>query len=289
VPLSGVQAAAITPRTKDGDIDLGASFELLDHLCRAGVQGVVLFADAADCLAFTPAERSRLVYLAVKRSRVPILAGVGSPTLDLAVTLAREAAQAGADGLVISPPVAQCLEPDDIAEFYLCVAQHLGRGVPVYLRERGVPVETALRVLETGLFAGIAVDREDFSAFPHRDHSFERIALTDARFAEARREGLAVISAAACAVPELFVGLDAALAAGDSAKAGRLEGALKEFVEWVRGLPPGVVVKTATAARGLKTGPLALPLSPRRQKALEEFRQWFQGWLPGLGKLCAHA
>jgi hypothetical protein len=45
----------------------------------------------------------------------------------------------------------------------------------------------------------------------------------------------------------------------------------------------------ATGLRGLKTGPLAVPLSPQQQKDLDAFRDWFQRWLPAVRKLSANA
>ena len=116
--FQGVNAAAITPRGKQGEIDLGAAFELIDHLCSAGVRGIVLFSGNGEYPAFTVEERSRLVYLAVKRSRVPVLVGVGSATVDLSVALAREAREAGAGGLLLPPPFFFRYEPDDVLEFY---------------------------------------------------------------------------------------------------------------------------------------------------------------------------
>src|SRR5690242_19008216 len=92
----GVIVAAVTPRGKQGDVDYGAGFELVDHCSRGGAKGILLFGEEGEYLAFSPEERARLVYLAAKRSRVPILAGVGSPTFDASVDLAHEAADAGA-------------------------------------------------------------------------------------------------------------------------------------------------------------------------------------------------
>ena len=89
--FQGVHVAAITPRGKQGEVDLGAAFELIDYFCSAGLRGIVLFGDSGEYPAFNPDERSRLLYLAVKRSRVPVLAGIGSATLDVSLDLAREA------------------------------------------------------------------------------------------------------------------------------------------------------------------------------------------------------
>src|SRR3954447_3322260 len=97
----GVIAAALTPRGKNGDVDFGAAFELIDHLCAARVCGIALFTAAGEYPAFTLEERTRLVYLAAKRSRVPVFAGAGSITLDDSVNLAREAQHAGAAGIFL--------------------------------------------------------------------------------------------------------------------------------------------------------------------------------------------
>ena len=110
----GVYAASITPRGKQGEMDLGAAFELIDHFCAAKLRGVVLFGAWGEYPAFAAEERSRLVYLAVKRSRVPVLAGVGSATLDASLDLAREARAAGAAGVLLPPPYCFRLEAEDI-------------------------------------------------------------------------------------------------------------------------------------------------------------------------------
>ena len=55
------------------------------------------------------------------------------------------------------------------------------------------------------------------------------------------------------------------------------------------GFPEPAAVKLATGLRGLKTGPLIVPLSPQKQKDLDSFRDWFQRWLPAVRKLAANA
>ena len=41
----------------------------------------------------------------------------------------------------------------------------------------------------------------------------------------------------ACAVPELMLGLDRAICAGDEEKVARLEARLQEFIDWLDRLP----------------------------------------------------
>ena len=154
--LQGVQAAAITPRGKNGEVDFGAAFELIDHLCKGGVNGILLFGAAGEYPAFTAEERARLVYLGVKRSRVPVLAGVGSVTLDSSIEFAREARDAGAAALVLPAPHFFRYDQDDLRAFFCQFAAEAGCDPPILVyRDEGLAAETAIELWETGRFEGL--------------------------------------------------------------------------------------------------------------------------------------
>src|SRR4051794_27332108 len=116
---AGVIVAALTPRGKKGDLDFGAAFELIDYLCKARVRGIAFFTATGEYPAYTVDERTRLVYLAAKRSRIPVFAGVGAMSLDDSVALAREAQHAGAAGVFLPPPHFFRYSQEELAEFYL--------------------------------------------------------------------------------------------------------------------------------------------------------------------------
>lgn len=283
----GVIVAAITPRGTHGDVDFGAAFELLDYWCAAGVHGIALFGATGEYPALTFDERTRLLFLAAKRSRVPLLAGVGSASLDASVALAREALAAGVAGILLPPPHFFRYQQDDIREFYLQFAAQVGNGPATFLCNTPsftspIAVETALTLLETGRFAGIEDASGDLESFAGLKAAAAALLVgDDAVFTRARCAGAhGAISPAACTVPELVSALDRAIAAGNHQEAGRLDQMLQEFIGWMREFPQPVIIKVATGLRGLKTGPLAVPLPPGKQRKLDEFREWFQGWLP---------
>jgi dihydrodipicolinate synthase/N-acetylneuraminate lyase len=306
--FQGVNVAAITPRGQQGEIDLGAAFELIDHLCAARVDGIVLFSGYGEYPAFSVEERSRLVYLAVKRSRVPLLVGVGSATLDLSLALAREARDAGAAALLLPPPFFFRYDPDDLFEFYSQFAAQLRSGADTFLSNTPastsqIPVETALHLVQTSHFAGVedssgslesfvclqaAAARCSFQLLVGSDQIFTRVRCARGSVPTAAfRPG--AVSAAACAAPELVMALDRAITAARTAEVVRLDRALQEFLDWEVRFPQTTIVKVATGLRGLKTGPLSAPLSPGKQRLLAEFREWFQTWLPAVKKMSAHA
>jgi dihydrodipicolinate synthase/N-acetylneuraminate lyase len=250
--IAGLIAAAVTPRNRHEEIDFGAAFELLDFLSRAGVNGIALFTAAGEYPSLAADERSRLLYLGVKRARVPLLAGIGAATLDRSLSLAHQACDAGAAAVLLPPPHFFRYEQDDIREFYLQFAAHTGSGLPIYIVDTpefttAIEPETLRDLLATGRFAGVADN----------------------------------ISEAACAVPELVAALH-----GDGAA---LEARLREFAAWTRQFPATVALKHALNLRGLKTGPFHVPLTPAKRIMLDQFGEWFKCWLGEVKKIAAHA
>ena len=95
--LGAISVAAVTPRRNLGyEADLAATLELVDYLCASGAHGIALLGSTGEFLHLNPEHRAHLVRMAVKRSRVPVLAGVTHSTFDGTVLLAEQAAQAGA-------------------------------------------------------------------------------------------------------------------------------------------------------------------------------------------------
>jgi 4-hydroxy-tetrahydrodipicolinate synthase len=298
--VGGINVAAITPRGKKGDADFGAALDLIGFLCEAGVNGIALLGSTGEFTALSADERSRLVFLAVKRSRVPVLVGVGHATLDGAVALGREAASAGAAGLLLMPPYFFRYGQDDIREFFLRFAAQMGSGVPIYLYNipfftSELAVTTSVELLQTGLFAGIKDSSGSFEYFERLMEQREQRRFTllignDIIFTRARAAGAdGAVSGVACAIPELLLAIDRAVRNGSDGQAARLDARLHEFIDWIERFPAPVIIRAATEMRGLKTGPLALPLPPDKARALDEFREWFGGWLKQVKRETADA
>jgi dihydrodipicolinate synthase/N-acetylneuraminate lyase len=253
-PERGLIAAALTPRGKRGELNFGACFELLDHLCKARVRGIALLTSAGEYPAFTMEERARLVYLGAKRSRVPVLAGVGAEDLETAVALGREALAGGAQGVVLPPPLLFDYPEPELHEYYLQFAGQLGHGAEIWI-DRAPGAEA---LMATGHFAGVT------------------------------GAGL-TLAAEACAIPELLVALDCARRVGDSARHLRLERLAGEFRDWAGRFAPLVAIKVATGVRGIAMGSLPVPVAPERAPLLDEFRSWFRVWLPQTVEVAHHA
>src|SRR6266849_4755340 len=103
--LKGVLVAAVTPRRAQGhSIDLAATLEMIDFLGNSGVSGIALLGSTGEFVHFALDDRRHMLNFAARRSRVPLLVNVSPSTLDGAMELAREAADAGVAGVLLMPP-----------------------------------------------------------------------------------------------------------------------------------------------------------------------------------------
>src|SRR5215471_4549530 len=256
---AGVVAAALTPRGKRGELNFGACFDLIDHLCKAKVSAIAMLTAAGEYPAFTVEERMRLVYLGVKRTRVPLLAGVGSEDLETSVELARAALSAGAEGVLLPPPSLFAYPQPELREYYLQFADQVDESGGIWIVESpALAAGTIQELLATGQFAGSTSTN-----------------LT--------------LSPEANAIPELLVALHCACLSGDTGRAASLTAALREFQDWADRFAPLVAVKEAAALRGIPMGPPRIPVAPERRPLLAKFREWFAGWLLLTRKMAANA
>jgi dihydrodipicolinate synthase/N-acetylneuraminate lyase len=285
--LSGVFASAITPhRANTPEADFSGSLDLLDFLAEGGVSGISILDPVGEFFDYSLEDRQRLVYLGVKRSRVPLIADVSHSTLSGAVHLADEAVSSGADGLLIMPPYFFRYGQAELAEFLCQFAEETSDAVPILLHNQpqhasGLETDTIARLAKTGRFAGIvdsSGDRAFFEQLLALKPGFAVLCGDDRLALEALRAGAnALVSPAAGAVPELVV----ALACG-KASAVPLLG---EFLTWVERFPAPAGIKRAVELRGQKSGGSFIPLAPETARALDEFSAWFKAWLPNMKKV----
>ena len=296
--FAGVFAAAVTPHRLEGhEADFGGVLELVDFLARSGVKGTVVLGSTGEFPHIKVSERARVVQFAVKRSRVPIIAGISHSTLDGALELGSEAITSGAAALLLMPPYFFRYDQSDVAEFYRRFAAEIGRAtVPLLLYNipqftSGIAFETVRHLIDSGRYAGIKDSSGDWNLFQQlaafrQQRDFTLLVGNDAIFPQARQLGAdGVVSGCACAIPELLVKLDAAILSGDVARSEMLSAYLQEFIAWTNRFPTPVAIKVATALRGLTIGPLAVPLGPEKCRALDEFQKWFREWFPAILKV----
>ena len=104
---AGIFPSIPTAFADDGSLDLASQAAVARFSVDCGAQGLLCFGLAGEVFRLTPRERREALEAIVEAvaGRIPVLAGVGAEALHTSLALAREAREAGADGVVIPPPV----------------------------------------------------------------------------------------------------------------------------------------------------------------------------------------
>ena len=300
-PASGIYVALATPRRPNStEADAAALLDYLDTVVRAGVNGLVLFGSTGEFVHFDTGERTRILSLALKRSRVPVLVNVSHSTLAGAMGLADNAIAAGAAGLLLMPPYFYRYRDDQIFAFYQKFAEGLGGKAPIYLYNlpfftNPIGPELAERLLTSGAFAGI----KDSSGEQPMLEALSKLRLrvpfsllvgSESLYTQARIAGAdGIVSGVAAAIPELMVAIEQAISTNDLERARKLNVRLSELLDWINRFPATIAIKQAAVARGWKLDNFAFPLGEQTAAELESFHLWLRSWLPSVLNECAQS
>ncbi len=106
-PWAGIFPSLPTAFAGDGALDLASQAQAARFAVECGAHGLLCFGLAGEVFRLTPDERREALEVIVEAvdGRIPVLAGVGAESLHTSLALARQARAAGADGVVIPPPV----------------------------------------------------------------------------------------------------------------------------------------------------------------------------------------
>ncbi|WP_282128025.1 dihydrodipicolinate synthase family protein [Roseobacter litoralis] len=122
--FTGLSAFPLTPTDDEGQLKPEVLQRFLQRIVAAGADYIGLLGSTGGYAYLTPEERKRTLRAAVDcvAGRTPLIVGVGALTTDVAENLARDARQAGADGLLLAPMSYQPLTDDEVFRHFEAVA-----------------------------------------------------------------------------------------------------------------------------------------------------------------------
>jgi dihydrodipicolinate synthase/N-acetylneuraminate lyase len=296
--MHGVYVALATPRKQDCvDANAAALLDYIDTIVAAGVDGLVLFGSTGEFVHYDLGERMRVLSLAIKRSRVPLVVNVSHSAFAAAANLAENAIENGVAGVLLMPPYFFRYSDDQLFAFYEAFVKVVNGAVPIYLYNIPFftnPMSASLmeRLLATGAYTGIKDSSGEWHLFEALQavrgrREFQNLVGNDGMYARARVAGAdGIVSGVAAAVPELLVALDRALLAKDTAKSQKLDAYLHQFLKYLHHFPATIAIKQAAVARGWKQDHAAIPFDEQTRAGIAEFRHWFEQWLPGVLSDC---
>ena len=269
--FTGCAAALVTP-FKDGEVDFPALGRLIELQIAGGCAAVVVCATTGESAVLSYPEHKAIVGEAVRcaRGRIPVIAGAGSNSTDHALTLIRQAEDAGADGTLLVTPYYKKTSQAGLIRHYSYLADRAEKPILLY----DVPARTGMTIAPETLaelsrhprIAGVKAAGTDLDAISRAmrlcpaDFSFYsgNDSLTLPLMALGAK---GVISVCANLIPEAMSELTRLCLAGDYRDAASLHYEYLELMEALFLDVNPIPVKAAMAAAGLCSGELRLPLT----------------------------
>ena len=269
--FTGCAAALVTP-FKDGEVDFPALGRLIELQIAGGCAAVVVCATTGESAVLSYPEHKAIVGEAVRcaRGRIPVIAGAGSNSTDHALTLIRQAEEAGADGTLLVTPYYNKTSQAGLIRHYSYLADRAEKPILLY----DVPARTGMAIAPETLaelsrhprIAGVKAAGTDLDAISRAmrlcpaDFSFYsgNDSLTLPLMALGAK---GVISVCANLIPEAMSELTRLCLAGDYRDAASLHYEYLELMEALFLDVNPIPVKAAMAAAGLCSGELRLPLT----------------------------
>lgn len=152
--LDGVTVPLLTPFDRDGAVDPDGLARLVDRMVEAHVVALLALGTTGEFAELTPEERDTVLatVVAAARGRVPVIAGVGGVGTVEACGHAARAAQAGADAVLVLPPLYHKASETQLCAHFEAVARACALPVLLYdfpeLSGTALPADLLARITD---------------------------------------------------------------------------------------------------------------------------------------------
>ena len=132
--FTGAGVAIVTPFNSDETINYNKLDELLDYHCTHGTDAIIICGTTGESATMTEEEHMQCVKFAIDRvkGRIPVIAGTGSNCTRTAIDMSKEAADYGADGLLLVTPYYNKATPAGLIGHYTAVAKEAKAPIIMY-------------------------------------------------------------------------------------------------------------------------------------------------------------
>ncbi len=231
-PLRGIVPPMITPLQDNDTLDTAGLERLIEHILAGGVHGLFTLGTLGEAPALSHRLKHELVerVCAQVKGRVPVLVGLIDTSVAEVLSLARKAADAGADALVLTAPYYYPASQSDLLAYLEHVVPQLPLPVLLYnIPDRPAPVfdvETVRAAAQMPNIVGLKDSSRNMVYFRQLQFrmedrpDFALLMGTEILLAEAVLHGAhGGVSGGANLLPRLYVDLYEAAQRGDIARA----------------------------------------------------------------------
>jgi dihydrodipicolinate synthase/N-acetylneuraminate lyase len=236
LPLTGIIPPMVTPLRGRDELDVAGLERVIERILAGGVSGLFLLGTTGEGPSLSYRLRRELIDRACKQinRRAPVLVGITDTAFVESVNLARHAANAGADALVVAPPYYMPEGQPELLEWL----DHLVPELPLPLFLYNMPpltkvafeLETVRRALDNPRIVGLKDSSGDLAYFNQAAALLKQrpdwslfIGPEEKLFDALQAGGHGGVSGGANIFPKLYVTLCQAFRSGDLARARELQ------------------------------------------------------------------
>ncbi len=130
----GVYPALLTPFKQNEEIDFDLFSKNLDAQIAAGVDGIVLGGSLGEASTLLNSEKNKLVVYSKELlgNDLPVIVNIAEQSTKAAIQTAQEAAENGADGLMLLPPMRYNADSRETLEYFKAVATSTSLPIMIY-------------------------------------------------------------------------------------------------------------------------------------------------------------
>lgn len=180
--FTGAGVAIITPFHADGSVNYEKLDELIQFHCDNGTDGIVICGTTGESSTLTEEEHMDCIKFTIRQTkgRIPVIAGTGSNCTRTAVEMSREAAESGADGVLLVTPYYNKATQTGLIAHYKAIAAETKAPIILY----SVASRTGVNI-EPSTVATLAKETDNIVAVKEASGNISQVAkilqLTDGK------------------------------------------------------------------------------------------------------------
>jgi len=146
----GIFPALLTPFNADDTIDFDLFDKNLQAQVEAGISGVIVAGSLGEASTLTTEEKFELVKFAKKTLPIgmPVVLCIAEQSTAVAVNIAKQAESAGADGLMVLPPMRYKADDDETVAYFTAIANSTVLPLMIYNNPVDYKIEVTLAMFE---------------------------------------------------------------------------------------------------------------------------------------------
>lgn len=284
--ITGVIPALVTPFDENENLDEARMRSIVEFLIGRGVHGLYVTGSTGEAFMMTLEERKRALEVVIEqvKGRIPVIAHVGAISTRLSIDLAKHAEKTGADALSSVPPFYWGFSQDQVVGYYTDITNATNLPMIAY----NVPLaglfgfDMIKRLSEIKGVEGIKYTAPTHFEIMRIKAEIGKDFVIYSGADEMAMSGLSfgadgIIGSFYNVIPETFIGIDAAIKAGDMARAKELQEVANAVIFFSLSRNPIAAIKRAMAWQGADAGYCRKPFgnfydAESEAKLKEDFR-----------------